>query len=247
MSTPQLKELMNTAYIIDDMCNKLTGVLDTVDELDLAGCKFGVAAEQTLRRYYGKVEFSNSKNAYLDEILKHNNKAVKVEDDSILLDANLSDVNSILEYLKTFDRTKKYNLNFGYSIPKKVLALVIIIVLRFPEVEIDVGSSMQAILKIVRSQWLPYAKSHDEYWQCIGMGLIRVSCKDGIVTDAYGKQIREEEFVKGYVSVPYEFGTKLLWNDPEYEGVQAKALSIISQQVEVKKKMIDYIRDFGRD
>lgn len=239
-----LKDLMGTRYITVDHVSKMIHVLESVDEVDMAYCRLTPNAEYVLTRFYSKVNFINSENSLCNGILQHNMKAARMEKISTVpLPDTIKSQEALLDTLRNFDMLPVYSLEDTKLVRRVKYAWAAVISMKYPEVKLDLGAEAREMFEQVRDNWLKVRQSHKSYWCVDRASICRIDVIDGKVCTLDNHVLAEDLFVQNYVCLPLEFGTKVVWEDPEYEYVIANALRIIQNfGTEVKiKTMKDFI------
>ncbi len=241
----KLMRLMGTQYITDDHAGKLTDTLEKLTEVDLSGCKFTPAACSVLKKFYPVVSMCDSGNSTRNSILVHNNKAVRCNEPEMkLLPTDVKTPEDALALFRGIDRTRVYKLDTENCRTNKSKAFIIAFLMKFPEVQVDLGFYAKDIFSTVRREWLLYAEHHDAYWRVEGSAIVKIDCVEGKMQDLDGREINEDIYVHEFVVLPYEFGTMDVTEHSEFKAAWMSALKVIMKVETSKKHMIDYI-DFA--
>lgn len=239
-----LADVMNTRYITDAQQVALANTLQLMKgPIDLKGCKFSPSSERVLREYCTTHSFCNSTNEVLDAYLKHNMNLVPEE--SVVsepLQFKINTTDELVQFLKDLDQTKVYNLN-GMDGPAttQYRALVVLIQMKFPNVVFDLGYRARTIFDYVRREWLKTPKKHQAYWEEEKSSLWRREVVDGKVYIPGVGEILEDVYIQKYRVLPYEFGTTVLWRNPEFKEVETAIFMDLQKKVKVVKRIEDYI------
>lgn len=242
MPAVKLRDVLHTRYITEDHVSLMCDVFDKNDEVDLAGCKLMPGAMQALRRYYGKIKLVNSENDGLNKLLEHNMNAVKTKVDSVVLNPSLAEPVGIFDFFNEFDRSLVYKLDLSVGVPKRNMAIAVIMILRMPAVKIDLASSTQRLFEYVRSEWLKKRHSHyDKYWLVRGDALLEIPCVDNKVKLFDGLIVEEQDFASTYCTLPYDFGTEDVYERDDFIGMRNTAFDDIEKSFKKVKTMKNYI------
>lgn len=238
----KLFNLIGTKYLTWDFRDDLKQVLSSVEEVDLAGCKFTPPCEQVLRKFYGTVHMINSRDERLNKILEHNTYAKSIEPiESVPLDVNIRSIETFKDVLKNLSTDLVYDISQYSTAPRKCEALVTAITLKRPEIKIDLGSYIKIIFDFVRESWLKLPKHHDKYWMLSGQALMEVEVHNGCIQLENGGYVTEKQFVQMNCVLPIEFGTEVLIFNEEFRSLWSDCVRILDMKEKKEKHMKDYL------
>ena len=236
----KLHEELNTRYIISTFASDVNKLLKSYDKWDFAQCKFGPASADVLSRYYATHDFINSENEELDWILKENCRRAKVQrnlKEFKELRVAFHGESDVLSYIESLDRSAKYRLPDGVP-SSQAVALVTLIQMILPYVVVDAGIALGEIVSSVRQGLDWTLKKTGSYWLQDKLALRRVDVANGSVKLLSGASIAEDELIRLYPVLPYEFGIERTVEDPAYECVVANALEAFNQTSDYQKKKL---------
>lgn len=248
----KLADIAGTKYFIDRNEVKLQVFAKACEacgdiDIDLAGCKFGkTVADTILLELCKKYNFHNSENPELDAILKNNTRVVRGEVSScdyITIPCEFANMDEIMQYLNQIDSSIVYRLDDRNTSNRKLTAAIAIcIILRYPDVVLDLTSRASEVFDIVRKNWLLYRSSHKSYQHVVGSSIIQRSVEsDGKVYIPGVGRITEDRFVEDYCVLPAEFGQIELYRDAEYAEVMRNVFEEFRKERFREKRMSDFI------
>ena len=175
--------------------------------------------------------------------------AVKVvKPETVPLEANINGPGDVRDAIANLDKSVIYDLSnmslTNYSdvnSPAKVRSLAILVMLKKPNIMIDMEHHAKAVFDAVRVNWLKSRKPHNAYWELEGTSLVKREVKDGVVYKPGIGSLSEANYVRNYTVLPYEFGTQDLFDSEEFSSVRYEALDILRKKAVKKKTMKDYI------
>lgn len=239
----KLKDLLNTRYIYDDFIHDFNEICETHSELDLAGCQFTPNAEAVIKRHYGRVYFINSEDEERNKILLHNNFSKTARLDNVKdVPMNFNSADELLSILSRMDKHGNYRINEVDGTHMKRVVIGVILTMMFPQMTLDAGIYLKDIYEFARKEWLKVNRHHDEYNYVDGQGLINVRVQDdGKVYLVNGSVLKENTFVRMYVAMPVDFGSRVLIKDEEYSTIFDSCLRLLDSKVESEKHMYDFL------
>ena len=239
-----MRDEMGTAYVTDwltlefqNICKAHAG-----ETIDLAGMSFTDGGYRALERCMDTCNFVDSSNEYLDKVLKHNSRAVKlVGQDVMEFEPDFDDMHDMfgrwlhsLKAGKTYAITQEKTYTNSYK-----FALYDIINLMRPGVRIAMRGMARGYISHVSSLWKKTA-GWKGYYAVVDNALAVVQVDDGYITWE-GQKIPELEFITDHDCIPCDFGRKSVKELPEFEGVLKSAVKVIEYSLTKKKKLLDYL------
>lgn len=245
MEYPKVKDLMGTRYIADYLAAEFTKILETYDAIDLADCKLMEKAGKLLRMHYADTDMINSSDPRLNAILQYNMQAARAEPvESVALPVDdICSEEELMNFYKTFDRSKVYALPKKCRSFVKGKALITAMIMQFPDVKYDISSNAKDIFELVRTDWLKAADMYDceKYWIVEEGAIYPITCENNFVTLNDGREIERRLFVENFVVLPYAFGTERVITDPVFRRIWDKLIAIIIKPGSKRKTMKDFI------
>lgn len=204
----KLRDKMGTCYFTVDHVGKLNQVLAGLEgqEVDLAFCRFTPGAERILARYYSKIDFHNTEHKELEELLQRNTEAARMPaPKEVELKVDLSNGTKLIDNIRSLDVNTIYHVT-SLGDPK-LMAFVILVMLKRPKIQFDLGGQLGLLVQEVRRYWEPAATLWDKYWELSGEAMIVRNFPDEYVTILGDGIIKKEAYVARYKVFPYVFGT----------------------------------------
>lgn len=214
-----LREKMGTQYFTVDHVGKLELILRELEkqEVDLAFCRFTPGAERVLAKFYSKITFRNTEHKELDELLKRNNKAANTPaPKEVELVVDLSDGTKLIENIAALDINNIYHVRSLAD--SKLMAFVILVMMKRPKIQFDLGNQLGLLVREVRRFWEPAATLWDKYWELSGEAMLVRDTPDEFVSILGDGIMKKEIYVSRYKVLPYVFSTDAtIVNLPEFE------------------------------
>ena len=199
-----LKDLMGTKYIINTLDYRLQPILeqlkDCSDDVDLCYCRFGPKCASMIEKYYGKINFINTEDSELNQLLQKNREIATTEKEEYP-ELRISDlvVEDYFQAIKDVPAGKyKIVLNVLYPIERHIARLLL---MQRPDIEFDCADTTVThdVLKDVATM-----VHRDEYYHYDK--IIEVSYSQILIKD-----INEANFnTPNVFYLPYSFGTEVL-------------------------------------
>ena len=191
---------MNTKYLINALVGSFRELLAKAKAeglvIDMAGCKVGPEVAREMRFSYKDVDYINSENSELNDLLKHNcevSRIVYEEYEEVDVD-NIDTIEDLMVFLSRTDLPSKVKFKTKSNSNKPMGAIALLIMSR-PDLDVDTFGIAVSLFDLVRKYWIPNAKDHDKYYK-IDSGNIIV-CDKVEASDIY---------------LPYEFGNTKLFS-----------------------------------
>lgn len=255
MSVEKLKDIMETKYIINALYKRFTDVMEYAVEnkvvIDLADCKFGPICAGKLRSYYDKVDFINSTDKVLDNILKHNMESVRLKDDEgeyieFLFNKNDEDVilDEVIVLINQLPRNLKFKVNISLVNIKQRAALILLILAR-PDLEFDIRQCSDDIYRLVRDTWLnnPYRANHNSYLELRGKDTVQVDKQEDGKFHIDNEKYDELRLVENRLVIPVEFGSSQIVKldgsgvPDEWSNTVETLLDLLEREEDKKKRL----------
>lgn len=247
MGTFKLCELMNTRYLCDWHTQELSELLTQHegDTVDLAKCYFTPLAIRIIDKFYRTINFINSENTDLNEILQHNKKVRAVIDSNIYsrpIPSKFFNINEIAEFISTLDNKVILNMAETVHNPLIVYHVASIIQVVKPQVYIDLGSDAASYFENVRTYWLNRARAATAYWEVKSTAIIVKKVEKKKVFDDIRGLITEEEYRSKNIVLPYKFGTQILTEDKEFGGLIERSFGLLKDLLRPKPTLKSYLQ-----
>lgn len=250
-----LQERMNTRYITNSLEYMFRKVLEDVASvhgtLDVALCKFGPNCSYMMREFYGRINFINSANKELNDLLQNNMKA-------------WSELQTLEEWrewnfsgIDTFNDVKDLCLSIPVGTKLKVprlskssqIAACVFLIMTRPDLNIDTVNCSMDIYTFVRDAWVMKRQPHDKYIQFLQPEIRVVECVDGMIFTPETGSLDETLFVNTQQVLPYDFGSipLIVPNDgvlPEWVEVLNKIAKVFKTAGKPKRSIMDKLQ-FG--
>lgn len=256
MEILKLCELLNTKYII----NGLNGILDTTLSnyvgkqvcIDLAYCRFGPESAVILNKYYKSVDFINTEDEKLNELLQHNiNTCRNIPDEyELLVIKNTDSINKFHELFNDLPKNSKYKVECGLG-SMKDKAILIMLVLARPDIEFDIRQCASDIYDFIRDVWISSAEQHDEYYELLAPHTVLVKKnKDGLFGDISYGYLKEYNYIRDRKVIPTDFGnSQIIKLDgsgvvEEWKPVVEKCLKVFEVSESTKKTAGKVVKNF---
>ena len=252
----KLSELIKTRFLLSchslKIDKKLTEIPDG-ETVDLANVKMGPDVERILRKHYGRLNMVNTTDSELNDLLQHNCKLARGIPDipAVTFDTSVTSQDELLEYVASFKEESNRSQTFrvGPKVPTlnpdpseitKSVSLAIIIIMKFPDINIDLGNYAADLFREVRKNWI-YLKHHDKYAEVVGQAVVYRDVVNGKVHIPGIGDVSEDIYVDKYSCIPAEFGSQKLYGDEEFKGVWRSALDKVLYVKEKPASMKDHL------
>lgn len=148
-----LSEVIGTKYIINKINKRLRLTLDSLvdkdDDVDLAGCKFGPECAVILSKYYDRINFRNTEDKELDDMLQYNRNLILHPEE----EWQELDFDKVVRKETWFEDipkipTGKYLIKINTADIVQECLLILMIMAR-PDIEYDLSNCMADIMGFV--------------------------------------------------------------------------------------------------
>lgn len=213
MAAVLLSDKMETKYIINALSGRFRRCLEEAEnssiEYDLAGCRFGPECSELLKDYYATVNFCNTEDAYLDELLKNNiaYKREKIEEYEVLTIRGTSSLDDYFDMAQNLPTGARFKVDCSLTSIMDRSTLVLLIMTR-PDLDLDIRQCSHDVFSYVRDSWLSVWEHHDKYYELMPPNVViteKQPNSEYYGRPSYGYQ-KEETFVRNRLVLPYEFG-----------------------------------------
>ena len=213
MAVVQVAYKLGTKYIIESMEGKFRNILHEAakngDTVDLCFAKLCPSCAAELRNYYGKVELINSVDAELDSILKQNtvnSQQVKEVYPNLPIPKDPT-FKAWMQAVKELPKGSQWTVNL-VSNSEAVVAYVVLLILKRPDIEWDIAGCMQYLYDFVVDEWRIHAVQHTNYIEFYNRAVIPLAV-DG--NGKLGTALRGIAPVRQYIDMhavlPADFGS----------------------------------------
>lgn len=243
----KLIEELKTKYAINTLSGELSEILAKAqdgEEIDIAGIKFGPKCSELINRQCSRLNFVNTEDAKLNEILLYNKSVfenpepeyteinmfnvMKKLNPDVMSETMISTANDIKVLYKMLESGKCYSLEcpIGYSENKRSAITIILMALceGKKDVSFYVWKYVKFLFMMVRSSWNMANVSHDEYYYLDdSSGLNIVHKENGLFYDCYGRGYDERTFITNNQVIPVHIPYNK--EDKEFGGIIKRAWS----------------------
>lgn len=254
MAVTQVVYALGTKYIIESMEAKFRNILASAakngDIVDLSQAKLSPTNASHLREYYSKVDFINSTDSELNELLKNNMANARAE---VIKYPRLQlppkpTFPDFTKYVKTLKAGDKYALVPSFT-NERQLAFATMLILKRSDVDWDVSESIKYIYDFVYNEWYMRHEQHDEYIEIVGNAIVpRRVTPDGMIGSRASEMMNVRQYILSHNILPADFGNKDLvrieggkpqgeWGDVVY-----KCVSILTNPENKVHKLASYLK-----
>lgn len=212
--------------------------LDRVKDLritiDIRGCKFNSGMYTKITDYCMYINFIDSENEYINNILKHNDN-ILIEERRLKEDTSIEtviirsdiDFNGFMELVKpinplvpdydeNFIKNKIYRLEsndeLGTRLNKVSILTVILMMYMNPDVVVDLNGHYEEFCRMFRSYWKYrgiHRESYNLLWQRSNfMKIDSIPGEENMFYIPGVGKVNEDILHQSYIVIPYDFGTK---------------------------------------
>lgn len=253
MATVQVVYELGTRYIIESLENKFRRILADAaanhDIVDLGKARLSPTNAAHLRSYYDKIDFINSEDENLDKLLKDNIRNARSE----WVEYNKYDIpqsptfSDYLSAVKSIEKNSKMMIEVRPD-SERQLAFVTMLILKRPDLDIDLSKCASKIYDFVYMEWLTKRKEHNSYLEFVNNSITERKVVNGKVDVAGGKSIDVRQYILSHKVLPSDFGTKdlvVIENGKakgEWGGVVLKCIStLMAPKLEIHK-LAEYLK-----
>lgn len=253
MAVIQVVYALGTQYIIESMEARFRGILSKAaangDTVDLGKARLSPTNASHLREYYDKVDFINSEDPELDELLKRNmanarTDIIKYPKLDMPLRPTFVD---FTKWAKTLKAGDKYALCPGLS-NERQLAFSTMLILKCPGVDWDLSESIRYIYDFVYNEWCVRQESHTEYIEIVGNAIVPRTVQNGMLGSRSGDMTSVRQYIMSHSILPADFGTKDLVRiekgqaQGEWGDVVHKCVSILVNPEQEIHRLASYLK-----